>query len=219
MADICKRFEPDEFFKQHPLKVKTPYYDDVKCFVIYAAAPQSGLFLDELIIGMRELPIQNADEFDEYLEALLEYDFTARQFPAVADLALGINFLDFVRNPLDFSVYKKTAVLIRLIGQFWQFSNSMAAISTKQDLDSQYYSPTRHRQAVPGGDPDSVPDGKGLADYRCISFCTDKPCRQNLLGLGQHVKHGFSLNLDLIMPNKAIVPITFDPDIENKGAG
>jgi len=112
------------------------------------------------------------------------------------------------RTSLDFALSAASRVILVLSGDFWRFSNSMEALTTKFDLGAQYFDLQRHRldaknNVVPAGPDD---------DCRCISFFADEPCPDSC-----KIKHGFSLNVELVHGGKVMLPITIDPDIENKG--
>lgn len=225
MANVCKRFPREEFFTQHPLPsraVGDADFDEVRCFIIWAAATKPGVFLNELIMRIDEIQFENLESFDDKLKALLDYEFKPIPFPPLDDKPSAIRLdtifdpFALINSPLNFSIKDSSAIIIRLIGDFWRFSTSMRAISTKHDLEGHYYTARRHWKS--GNDVREVDDAVDLPGHRCISFFSGKPCRKDYFGPGDHVRHGLSFNIDFIMPNKVdFIPVTFDPDVENKG--
>ena len=128
------------------------------------------------------------------------------------------------KKPFDFTLWDRSRVIIVIKGDFWKFAPQMAAVTTKHQYGSQYFDLRRHfvdennqLQDI----PESVWEHKYLGTKcNCVSFFSQDPCLTEL-----NVTHGFSFNIDLVMdmtlPSGAKVPttlpITIDPDIENKG--
>lgn len=109
---------------------------------------------------------------------------------------------------LDFSLAARSRVILLLAGKFWRFSNTMDPMTTKFDFGTQYFDLQRHKLDGNGNAVEAGPTD----DCQCISFFADQPCPS---GLG--VAHGFSLNIELVKGGKVLLPMTIDPDIENKG--
>lgn len=107
-------------------------------------------------------------------------------------------------TPLDFSLQEKCFVVLKLIGNFWEFSNRHDAVTTKNShADRRYYNLRGH--ALSNG------------PVRCVSFCARQPVRKN--SGGNHVRHGINLYVDFVQGVNDILrlPVIIDPDIENKG--
>ena len=110
--------------------------------------------------------------------------------------------------------------------EFWAFSRDLSPFTTKYDYEDQYFDLLLHR--MDGGKLVSMTQElwqKQTPDERCrcISFFTKRPCRDIELG-GPQIFHRFSLNLELFtaksdgtVDENNYLPMTIDPDIENKG--
>lgn len=128
------------------------------------------------------------------------------------------------KTPFDFTLWDKSRIIVVIKGDFWRFSPQLAAVTTKHQYGSQYFDLRRHFVDKTGqlkDIPEAVWEHKYLGTKcNCVSFFSQNPCLPEL-----NVTHGFSLNIDLMMemtlPSGASVPttlpITIDPDIENKG--
>jgi len=105
------------------------------------------------------------------------------------------------RTPLDFAIGKKCFIALKLYGNFWEFSRrSAGAVRTKDDFDRRYYRLRLHENS-----------GRSA----CVSFCAEEP--ENHVN---KVRHGINLYVDFIRTENGEVlrlPVTIDPDIENKG--
>lgn len=122
-------------------------------------------------------------------------------------------FIPPARNPLDIQLYGRSRVILLLRGHFWSFSREMEPISTKHEMRGRYFDVQKHVLTATGvGTPGSTDP------YRCISFFSFDPCRPNQPP-ALNVKHGFSLNVEFVNAGAGVLPITIDPDIENKGGG
>jgi hypothetical protein len=128
------------------------------------------------------------------------------------------------KTPFDFTLWDPSRIIIFLTGQFWRFSSNMAAVTSKHQYDTQYFDLQRHFLDE-NNQVQSVPECEWEHRWkkyncRCVSFFCQDPCLEEF-----DTVHGFSFNLDLLMevqqPNGAVVPttlpITIDPDVENKG--
>jgi len=97
------------------------------------------------------------------------------------------------------------------MGDFWRFPlgdplTTPDPITTKEDFEGHYHRIGRH--LIKNG---AAADAGPTDIYRCISFFTNTPCDHD-----PPIKHPISLNVELLVGQK-ILPITLDPDIENKG--
>ncbi len=206
--DLCdpKTFPPSEFFEQHPISKNFPQgydYEYTKAYFITAKGTPGG--------GAGGLSI---------LDDLV---FTATTFDAPRDKGTPKaekSWEDVLRemfdpqglvdpNPLNIQIYERSRVIILLVGKFWEFSRAMEPMSTKLDTGDRYFDLQRH-----GWDGTKVvtPPPAGM---RCeaISFFSDTPCDDK-----KDVRHGFSLNVEFRGSGKhGVLPITIDPDVENKG--
>jgi hypothetical protein len=126
--------------------------------------------------------------------------------------------------PFDFTLWNKSRVIIMLLGQFWRFSAKMAAVTTKHQYGSQYFDLRRHFLNE-AGEFCSIPEADWEQKFigtkcTCVSFFSQEPCLPVF-----NARHGFSFNIDLMMEKTlpggvtvpTTLPITIDPDIENKG--
>ena len=134
--------------------------------------------------------------------------------------ALGEVHLIDPRNPFDFNLWFRSRIAIILVGNFWRFSPKLAPITMKHTYGDQYFDLRRHE--IIGGAFINVTERDWERSYsnvpsRCISFFTKNPCQDSDFG-GEKVLHGFSLNMELVDDSgKVVLPMTFDPDVENKG--
>jgi len=100
---------------------------------------------------------------------------------------------------LDFPIQRRCIIALRLVGKFWKF-RSRDAIKTKaRHADKRYYSLRTYEI-----------DGQ----LRGVAFCAKKPYRRR--HDGSYVKHGINLYVDFVQDHFEL-PVTIDPDIENKG--
>jgi len=198
-------FGAARYFSQHDLPDRTPIHDYTRCFIIYAHSGDTN-YLNDLSIGI--MPVlepndngtPNTTPWRTKLGELLNHPPMAPS-PAFAERP----------TPIDFYLKKRSCILIRLMGDFWRFpkgdpATAPAPVTTKEDFEGHYYQIGRH--LLKGGvASDAGPDDT----YRCISFFSNSPCTAS-----PPIKHPISLNVELIV-GQHILPITLDPDIENKG--
>ncbi|HEV7660679.1 MAG TPA: nucleotide synthetase [Allosphingosinicella sp.] len=103
-------------------------------------------------------------------------------------------------SQLDFPIQAKCFVTLKLVGDFWQFSNIRDPITTKEKhADYRYYGLRTHRI------------GGRMAAF---SFCARKP--QPEQDNGSYIRHGINLYIDFLQDTFQL-PVIVDPDIENKG--
>ncbi|AQR72380.1 nucleotide synthetase [Sphingomonas sp. LM7] len=198
---------PPDFFEQHRLPEDGPpgyspeftktYFIVAKGAVEDASVGLTGLidllFQSEVSVTPDPRGIPNSQKD---WRVVLEEAFSA----------LGDN----VTNPLNIEVQAPSRVILRLIGDFWQFSRTMDPITTKADFGQQYFGMQSH--GWDGEVIDSPPPGIPIS---AISFSTLAPHPES-----ENVGHGFSLNVEFTsLDGKYILPITIDPDVENKGGG
>ena len=203
-SPICEmsNFKPGKYFEQHELNSSGPIiydYEYTRSLVIFASSRSAPGKLKDLTISI-----------SSYLEA--QAGIGSKKVPGSTwqeKLNEVLLSQPFIRRgtSLDFSVSAASRVILLLAGGFWRFSNTMEALTTKFDFGSQYFDLQRH-VVDPNGNV--VPAGPN-DDCRCISFFTDVPCHKSL-----SVRHAFSLNIELLM-GPLVLPLTVDPDIENKG--
>ena len=132
-------------------------------------------------------------------------------------------------TPFDFRLWFRSRVIIYLAGDFWRFSTKLAPFTTKHQYADQYFDLLLHH--MDGGTVASISRSEWESTRpdrpcKCISFYAGEPCRDSGLPapVSPKVLHGFSLNIEIgriradgtIDPTEAL-PITIDPDIENKG--
>lgn len=222
MAMVCDPDRTPEPGGPFPLGTGTEDYDYTRTFLVYAQAVtmEDGL-IDDLVIDIRAVnepgpagtPKADAT-WQEQLRKLLELrvpPLPARQerlYSPSADKA-GEEFALADRTPLDFAVYEKTCIILRLVGDFWSFRHDHPA-TTKRNLGNHYYNLERHELVG-----STIQTPARTSDFQCISFFCGLPCLD-----GQNVRHGLNLHVDLVMMangNEERLPIVIDPDIENKG--
>lgn len=111
------------------------------------------------------------------------------------------------RGPLDFGIVHKCYIVIRLDGDFWEFSPEDAVTTKKEHANARYYNLRTHER---------------LGRIVAVSFCARDPLK--LPSPGQTgVKHGFNLHLDFVerdpVTNQVTrrLPVIIDPDVENRG--
>lgn len=206
--DPCDQstFPPSEFFEQNPLSRDFPRgynYEYTKAYFITAKGTQDGgagglAELSDLVFtstplfasGPKGTP-KAEESWEDVLRRMFDKHWIAEP------------------NPLNIQVYERSRVIILLVGEFWEFSRAMEPMSTKLKTEGRYFDLQRH-----GWD-----DGKVVTPppvgTRCaaISFFSDTPCDDKL-----GVRHGFSMNVEFTGGGKlGVLPITIDPDVENKG--
>ncbi len=181
-------------------------YNYTRCFYIYATGsgrPHLG-DLQFRIISMEEAKREwgnprRAGEWETFAEKLMSgYHPAARG-----------------ATPLDFCVSDVSRIVLRLLGDFWKFSDAPAAVTTKLDQGGMYFDLRRH-----------MPDARGhLVDAgprdpcRCISFFTREPADyrdERRDGMNFHVDF-IELNLEGRVYGSNLLPVIIDPDVENKG--
>jgi len=192
-----------QYFVQHEILDGPESYDYTRCFIIYAHSAGTG-YLNDLKFEIRAV-LENNDlgtpktemSWRDKLRDLLSYPAMAALFDPA--------------TPLDFYLKRKSCILIRLMGDFWRFPKGPlgvvpAPVTTKEDFEGHYHKVGRH--ILKGG---VVADAGPTDVYRCISFFSNSPCE-----LEPPVKHPISLNVEMLV-GQLVLPITIDPDIENKG--
>jgi hypothetical protein len=121
----------------------------------------------------------------------------------------------------DFTLWFRSRIGIFMEDGFWWFSTKLAPITMKHRYGAHYFDLRLHH--VDGGSLASLTldqwrQTRPNERCRCISFFAQDPCRDPRLDpLLPQIWHGFSLNLELYSPGMAPLPITIDPDVENKG--
>ncbi len=230
MVDVCDpaNFPPMKYFQQHEL----------------AEFGEPGYSYDytRVFVARMEATLQGAAEVDTLTTTMDEYDFqTGRRYPgqprldAEQEYPWQDSLTDVLSKvhaappttPFDFTLWFKSRVVMILSGRAWQFSRYLAPITTKHQLGSQYFDLLLHRLDPVAGlvsvTQEQWQTNTPNLGCRCISFFTGGPCRDSALGAPK-ILHGFSLNVELLYyeangqvdPTKYL-PITIDPDIENKG--
>jgi hypothetical protein len=112
---------------------------------------------------------------------------------------------------LNLDVWEDTEFTLRLdANRAWHWSKNYHAITTKKDKKNLYGLMQYDRNGV-----FETWDGKKPKDFECmrVRFVADKNNDVN------DRVHSFSMNIDLVLPNGAILPIALDPDIENPPIG
>jgi hypothetical protein len=105
------------------------------------------------------------------------------------------------RTPLDFALQNKCHVVLKLMGDFWEFSRVRGPITMKEEhSDKRYYNP----RAI-------EVDGQ----VRAVLFSTAQPLPA-ATGTMKNVRHGFNLHIDFVDGDLRL-PVLIDPDIENRG--
>jgi hypothetical protein len=131
-------------------------------------------------------------------------------------------------NPFDFALWYPSRIAFFLVGDFWRFSTKMAPFTTKHQYGAQYFDLLLHYMDAAGLHSITQEDwdsNRPEQPCKCVSFSTLDPCLDSALGSGNpKVLHGFSLNLEVapLLANGTIhpddyLPLTIDPDVENKG--
>ncbi len=122
-------------------------------------------------------------------------------------------------NPLDFAIFKTSRVAIQLTQQFLRFSPKMAPLTTKKKHpNGKYYDLRLHTLTDAGFVSETEIEwrqNRPDTPCRCISFFTRDPDHAS-----SGTRDGFSMNVDLVGQEgglELVIPITIDPDIENKG--
>lgn len=126
-----------------------------------------------------------------------------------------------VSTSFDFTLWFSSRIGILIEDDFWWFSTKMAPITMKHQYGAQYFDLLLHhldRGRLISLTLDQWRASPPTPKCRCISFFTGEPCTDPAVDTSRPlVKHGFSLNLELASPGKGPLPITIDPDVENKG--
>ncbi|WEJ98299.1 MAG: hypothetical protein P0Y59_15245 [Candidatus Sphingomonas phytovorans] len=195
-------FRPGRYFEQHELSPVGPIsydYEVTRSFLIRAETSTRAGPLDDLTISIYPFEESVPDVGTPHMGAktwrdVLQHVLNSQPFIGVTSL--------------DFSLAVRSRVILLLAGKFWRFSNTMAPMTTKFDLGTQYFDLLRHKLDEKGNAVEAGPTD----DCQCISFFADQPCPSGL-----NVAHGFSLNIELVNGGKVLLPMTIDPDIENKG--
>lgn len=221
MAIVCDTNNAPEPGGPFPLGTGTEDYEYTRTFLIYAQAKTTQDYLiKEMVVDI--MAVNEPDDhgtpkdtatWEEKLRELLE--ITVPPLPRTPEFRFDSESLKFVappgRTPLDFPVYGKTCIILRLVGNFWSYRYTDPA-TTKRNLGNHYYNLRRH--AFLNG---TIQDPQPTSDFQCISFFSGEPCDDAI-----NVRHGINLHADLVMMvngNEERLPIVLDPDIENKGGG
>jgi len=217
MVDVCdmSNFPPQPYFDQYVIPEEIPAnydYEYTRLFYIWAEATvNSSSEIQTITTSIRE---------DTFTSQIPGTPKNVQAWESIAENSLQ-SLPAVPPTPFDFAVWTESRVILLLSQPFWVFSPNMAALTTKYDYEGHYFDLRRHE--VIGGNFINVPDAIWQRDWsgqpsRCISFYTKDPCRDwQLPGGSPKVTHGFSLNLEVPMADGKRLPITVDPDIENKG--
>jgi hypothetical protein len=112
-------------------------------------------------------------------------------------------------SPLDFPIGKKCYVVLKLVGDFWEF-DLHDAVTTKQK-----HGGDRYYQLVP------YPDANGR--LAAVAFCAKTPFKgsRDLNNHTDFILHGINLSVRFISEDlkrgQLRLPVIIDPDIENRG--
>lgn len=222
MVNVCDpaNFPPQQYFQQHEIPQWGPneyQYEHTRGLVIRA-----------------DPVYDTTGQIFKGLSTVLEDAFRDVKYPGVPaktrswpDVVVDLFAVPAVRNPYDFKLWFKSRVAIRLVDDFWRFSRDLDPFTTKYDYDGHYFDLLLHRLDGAGKLVSMTPAQWRKTSYqidcKCISFFTQRPCRDVDLG-GPQVFHGYSLNMDLFSLNQGgtidpekFLPMTIDPDVENKG--
>src|SRR5688572_16800076 len=145
----CGAFPTTEFFAQHKLETDTEDYEYTRSFIVYATSSQTGVITDDLVINV--MPVDEAEPglgtpsttpWKDQLKKLLLAQIpplprTSGSLIEDSGLFRALSS-GAVRTSLDFTLKKKTCILIRLIGDFWGFSRTMSPVTTKHRLDGKH---------------------------------------------------------------------------------
>lgn len=220
------KFPQTKYFNQHELPPYGPVdfkYKYTRCFTIVVDATGTGGPAETLSIAMTEPAVATGQypgtpykEPDDTWQEVIK-----RSLPPPPPLDRS--------TPLDMKLWFPSRIAMILVGDYWQFSRTLAPITTKHQFDARYFDLRMHGMTgtgelishTPGEWQAAFPNG----DCRCISFFAQEPCRDSSLGYPK-VSHGFSLNIEVLSYDQhghvslsEYLPITIDPDIENKGGG
>jgi hypothetical protein len=224
MVNVCDpaSFPPRTYFEQHEIPDQIPGGYDYQYI--------RGLLIAAKGTGSPDLDSLKFELTDELLDG--------GRYPGVKKVAGKswetsfphlFSMAGILGNPFDFQLWFRSRVAFFLKGDFWWFSTAMEPFTMKYVYDGQYFNLLLH-----------FVDGNGVLQSltreqwaqqhpdtpcKCISVYTLDPCRDSTLpGGAPRVLHGFSLNIEVgaLLPNGSIdrslvLPITFDPDVENKG--
>lgn len=127
-------------------------------------------------------------------------------------------------NPFDFSIYLPTRIIIGIpsVHDFLSFSLEVDPLTTKEDYSQKYFDLRLH--TMESGQLISNTREEWIrlrpsVPCRCISFATDKPHDAD-----DDIRDAYSISLTLRVSvgsgtstQSFVLPISFDPDIENKG--
>jgi hypothetical protein len=183
------------------------HYSYTRCFYIYATG-QGAPHLSQLQFGI--IPMQEIKKEWGNPRQAGEWDhFAALLMRSYNPMSRG------VRTPLDFCISDVSRVVLRLLGNFWRFSDEPAAVTTKSKLSGKYFDLRRHKLDANNQTSDADPD----EDCRCVSFFTMDPDDYRL-----RRRDGLNLHVDFIGLDQSgqidlsrLLPVLIDPDVENKG--
>lgn len=186
---------------QHPLPGIPPSSITlVKRFQIYTSST-GGLPMSDLqwhILGYEEVdrigdgkPVTPSDDFTKIVR---DFVIAPPNIPPV-----GMAETAPPPTQLDFVVSKPCCVLLKLIGNFWEYTPGSFYVSTKRE-----YPDARYRRAFP------VLNNEGR--IAAVGFFVESVVNPN-----EHkTRDGINLYVDFVQGNFRL-PTIIDPDIENKG--
>lgn len=186
---------------QYPLSIYPPSYIRlVKRFQIFASS-KGGYPLSNL--NFHVLGYEDVDRFGNGKEVSAEDDFTqiVRDFiVAPPNIEPGLaHQITPAPTPLDFVVSEPCCVILKLIGDFWEYTPNSLYVSTKRE-----YPDGKYRRAFPLLDD----NGRITAVGFFVEYVTDPQHRKTCDGLNLYVDF---VQGDLRMPT------IIDPDVENQG--
>lgn len=215
--------KPKKFYKQHKLPRTgwTKGHELVQRFIIIAegsvkedSVNEGGVNEDKILKSLK-FNIYKFDAKDPVEGVKVD---SYKDWEKLAEVMLDRSGIADQRGSLDFGIYGRSRVLIFLPQTFWYFSSEMPALSTKQEHQGRYYDLRLHTLISDGGKSALVSEtqkewlkNRPTAKCKCISFATEFPHPAN-----SKIKHGYCFNIEL---EESYIPITVDPDIENKGGG
>ena len=174
-------------------------------------APHTGAYVKRLLIYMTAVGDSPVSELRFHIQGYEEVDQgdnpgksvngasideLIREF--VEDTSHFSPPAEFVPTPLDFSIAKPCVVVLKLIGDFWEFSPTRPPVRTKdQHSDERYFGLKAH----------------GSDRVKAISFAAKEPLPPNN---GKFQRHGLNFYVDFLQHGKRL-PVMIDPDVVNKG--
>ncbi|WP_139810116.1 nucleotide synthetase [Sphingomonas azotifigens] len=186
---------------QYPLSIYPP--SDIRLVKRYQIYVSSKGGYPATDLKFHILGYEDVDRFGNGKEVTAADDFTkiVRDFvvaPPKIDPGLA-NLTTPAPTPLDFVVRKPCCVILKLIGDFWEYTPNSLYVSTKHE-----YPDGKYRRAFPLLDD----DGRITAVGFFVEYVTNPQHRKTCDGLNLYVDF---LQGDLRMPT------IIDPEVENKG--